>query len=143
MLISNRSLFENKLLAVQNLLRIAVFYIDPEWFSCTMVSLIPDERRVSSQVKFDSNQGPCNWLHIGFKLKAREFVDLVKNGLAHFREVDDLTDLLSIHIVEVMPLKLGLLLYLSSYIFHVCHLCELSQWCHGAPKTFFDHLAHV
>ena len=70
-------------------------------------------------------------------------MNLIKNRLTHLREVYDLAYLLSIHIIEVMPLELRLLLNLASNVIKVHHLSELPQGCHGAPQTLLDHLAHV
>ena len=70
-------------------------------------------------------------------------MNLVKYGLSHLSEVNNFADLLSIHIIEVMPLELGFFLNLACYFIQMHHLCELSQRSHGAPQTLLDHLAHV
>ena len=70
-------------------------------------------------------------------------MNLVKYGLAHFWEVNYLTDLLSIHIIEVMPLKLRFLLNLACYFIQMHHLGKLPQRSHGSPQTLLNHLAHV
>ena len=70
-------------------------------------------------------------------------MDLVQDGLAHLGEANYLADLLCIHVVEVMPLELRLLLDLPGNVVKVHHLSELSQGGHGAPQTLLDFLAHV
>lgn len=70
-------------------------------------------------------------------------MNLIQNCLAHLREVDDLTDLLSIHVVEMVPLKLSLFLDLASNVVEMHHLSELAEGCHGAPQTLLYHLTHV
>jgi len=96
-----------------------------------------------SQVKLNSYEGSCEWLDVGFEFKSRELVDLVENNFAHFGEADNLAELLSRHVIKVVPLELGFLLNLTGYIFQVEHLSELSQRSHRAPETLLYHLAHV
>lgn len=67
------------MLAVKYLLRVAILYIDPEWFGCTMVALIPNEGGMGSQVQLDSNQSTSDWLHVSFELQTRELMDLIED----------------------------------------------------------------
>ena len=134
---------QDELLVVENLLRIAVFNIDPERLGSAVIPLVPYERGVGAEVQLYPYQGACDRKDVGFKLEAGELVDLVKNCLAHLWEVDDFTDLLRVHIIEVVPLELSLFLDLTSDIIKVHHLCELTERCHGAPEALFNHLAHV
>ena len=98
-----------------------------------MIALIPDKISMSSQVYFYLDKCSSQRLHICLKLEAWELMDLIKHSLAHFWEVDDLTNLLRTHLVEVMPLELGLLFDFASDIIQVHDLSELSQRCHRAP----------
>ena len=128
---------------MQDLLRVAIFNVDPEGFGSAMVSLIPNEGLVGPQVELNTNQGACDRLDVGFKFEAGGLMDLVQDRLPHLREVYDLTYLLRVHVIEVLPLELGFLLDFSGNVLKVKHLSELSKRCHGAPKTFLDHLAHA
>ena len=75
-----------------------------------MIPLVPHERLMSPQINFYSYQTPSDRLYVSVvKLKTRELVNLVKYGLAHLRKVDDVTDLVSCHVVKMMPLELRLL----------------------------------
>jgi len=129
-LVPQRALLQDELLAVQDLLRVAILHIDPERLCGTVVALIPHELLVGAHVKLNTHQGASDGLYVSLKLKPGQLVDLVENGLAHLGEVDHLTNLLRIHIVEVVPLELRFFLYLASDVLKVHHLCELAQGCH-------------
>ena len=126
MLIAQSSLLQNELLVVQDLLRVTVLNLYPERLSGSVVALIPDEGWVGSKVQLNTDQSPRDGLHVGFKLEAWELVDLIQDILAHLWEVHDLAYLLSIHVVEVVPLKLRLFLDLSRNVIEVHHLSELA-----------------
>ena len=95
------------------------------------------------QIKLDPDQGASKWLYISFQLKARELMYLIQNGFAHFWKVDDLSNLLCVHVVKVLPLELGFLFNLACNVIEVHHLCELSEGSHRAPEPLFDHLAYT
>lgn len=82
-----------------------------------MVALVPDERVMGLKVDFNPDQGSRDGLYIGLKLEAGELVDLIQDCLAHFGDVDDLADLLRIHVIKVVPLELRLLLDLARNVF--------------------------
>ena len=63
------------------------------------------------------------------------------NDFAHFRELDNLANLLSGHIIEMGPSKLLLLFDLSQYFFWKALV--LSKGCHGAPLSSLDHFARI
>ena len=130
MLLAQRTLFENELLTVQDLLRVTIFDLDPEWFSRTMVSLIPHKRIVRLHIQLDPHQGARDRHYVSFEFETWKFVDLVQNSFTHLRVVDDLADLLGVHVVEMVPLKLCFLFDFACYILQVHHLSELSQRCH-------------
>ena len=46
---------------------------------------------------------------------------LIQNGFAHFWEVDDLSNLLRVHVVKVLPLELGFLFNFA------CNVIEVHQ----------------
>lgn len=123
-------LLQDKLLVVQDLLRITIFNVDPERFSSAMVSLVPDERSMGSKIKLNPYQGASDWLDVGFKLEARKLVDLIQDSLTHLGEADNVTNLMGIHVVKVVPLELGLLLNLASNVVEMHHLCELAEGRH-------------
>lgn len=130
MFVPERTLLENKLLAVQDLLRVTVFDVDPEGLCGAMVPLVPYKRLMRSDVKLDTNQSARDGLNVSFKLKAWQLMDLVQDGLAHLWIVDNFANLLSVHVVEVMPLELRLLFDFAGDIIEVLHLRELTQWGH-------------
>jgi len=70
-------------------------------------------------------------------------VDLIKDYFAHLREANYFSDLLGIHIVEMVPLELSFLFDFSGNFFNVWHLTELAKRCHRAPKTLVNHLAKI
>lgn len=63
------------------------------------------------------------------------------NDFAHFRELDDLANLLSGHVIEMRPSELLLLFDLSQYFFG--EALVLSKGCHGAPLSPLDHFACI
>ena len=63
------------------------------------------------------------------------------NDFAHFRELDDLANLLSGHVIEMRPSELLLLFDLSQYFFRKALV--LSKGCHGAPLSPLDHFACI
>ena len=90
-----------------------------------MQSLIPHEVRMGPQVDFDLHKGSCQRLHVCFKLKAWEPVDLIQHSLAHLREINNLANLLGTHLIKVMPLELCLFLYFTSDVVKMHDLREL------------------
>lgn len=128
---------------MKDALRVAILNDYPEGLRCSVVAHVPSECCVSLQVKFNSHQSSRDRLDISLELEPRELVDLIEDDFAHLREVDNLSDLLSVHIIEMMPLELSFLLNLSRYLLYVRHLCELSEGSHRRPEPFVDHLAEV
>ena len=126
MLVTHSLLLQDELLVVQNLLRVTILNVDPERLSSTVVSLVPNEGSMGSEIKLNPYQGASDWLDVGFKLESGELMDLIQDCLAHLWEADNVTNLMSIHVVEVMPLELGFLLNLASNVIQMHHLCELS-----------------
>ena len=80
---------------------------------------------MGSQVDFDLHKSSCQWLHVCFELKAWEPVDLIQYSLAHLWKIDNLSNLLGTHLIEVMPLELCLLLNFTSDVVKMHDLCEL------------------
>jgi len=46
-------------------------------------------------------------------------VDVTQNGFTLLGHVNYVSKLLRIHVIEVMPLKLGFFLYFSCYVIHI------------------------
>ena len=63
------------------------------------------------------------------------------NDFAHFRELDNLANLLCGHVIEMRPSELLLLFNLSQYFFWKALV--LSKGCHGAPLSPLDHFASI
>ena len=70
-------------------------------------------------------------------------MNLILDDFTHFLVVDDLPELLRRHVVEVVPLELGLLFNFPAYVFKVEHLSKLAQGGHGVPESLLNHLAEV
>lgn len=63
------------------------------------------------------------------------------NDFAHFGELDNLSNLLGGHVIEMRPSELLLLFDLSQNFFWKALV--LSKGCHGAPLSPLDHFARV
>ena len=59
--------------------------------------------------QLDLNDTSSDRLYVSLQLKSRELMHELMNDLAHFRELDDLSNLLSGHVIEVRPSELFLL----------------------------------
>ena len=70
-------------------------------------------------------------------------MDLAENSFAHFWEIYHLSDLVSTHIIKVMPLELSLFLNSARYLIQMQHVSELTERSHRTPQTFFNHFAHI
>ena len=67
-------------------------------------------------IQLNADQSASDGLNIRLELKSGKLVNLVQDCLSHLRMVYDLSNLLGIHVVKMMPLELSLLLNLTGNI---------------------------
>lgn len=69
---------------------------------------LPLEIRSDSELNLDDTSS--DRLDVCLKFETRELVHKFVDNLAHFRKLDDFSDLLSTHVIEVLPCELFLFL---------------------------------
>lgn len=100
---------------------------------------LPLEIRSDGEFDFDDTSG--DGLNVCLEFESRELMHEFVDDLAHLGELDDFSDLLRTHVIEVLPGELFLLLDLPENL--LGDPVILSQGSHGTPLSPLDHLARV
>lgn len=100
---------------------------------------LPLEIRSDSELNLDDTSS--DRLDVCLKFETRELVHKFVDNLAHFRKLDDFSDLLSTHVIEVLPCELFLFLNFPKYL--LGNSMILPQRGHRAPLSALHHFARV
>mmetsp|Transcript_19882 Transcript_19882/g.59474 ORF Transcript_19882/g.59474 Transcript_19882/m.59474 type:complete len:1131 (-) Transcript_19882:1421-4813(-) len=137
-LLLRAALLQDEHLLVQNLLPVHVLDEDPEWLGAAVDAGIPLEIGGDRQLHHEARTR--DRLHVSAQIELRELMHQLVDGLAHFREADQLANLSTGEVVIPLPREVLLLDFSQDVLGQAL---EVPQGRLRAPHALVDHLAPV
>ena len=100
---------------------------------------LPLEIRSDSKLYLNNASG--DRLHICLEFESRELMHKFVYNLAHLRELNNFSNLLSTHVIEVLPCELFLFLDFPENL--LGNTVILPERSHRAPLSSLDHLTRI